>query len=314
MVPGINVALRAPAFTGPGVFLSPTGAINWFSSAPFSVGVSPGAFVALSGTGLANVNLTNPAMPFTLGNVQVVVNDRAAPIYRVSPTSIIFVVPYATTGTVASIKVINNGVASDTRTFFATLTTPGVLADNGGAGRVTAQHLDFSLVTTANPARPGEIILFYVEGLGAVNPAVADGVAAPLTPLSPVVANLAATVDGVQTPIIFAGLTPTLIADYAFITTIPVGTVPGDAFLNIAGPDSLTSEATVPIGGTTLISQPESEGVQAEQVRGPRAARPPHVIPQTESPQSAGGPVMVATPWGGAVPARRIDTDNLTGR
>jgi uncharacterized protein (TIGR03437 family) len=305
--PGLNVALRAQALTtgtGSGVFLNPTGAVNWFSSAPFSVGVSPGVFMALSGTGLSNVSLTDPTMPFNLGNVQVLVNDRASPIYRVSPNLIIIVIPYATSGSVASIKVISNGVGSNTITVFASNTTPGVLAANGGAGNVIAQHLDFSLVTTDHPAMPGEIILFYVDGLGKVNPALADGVPAPLPPagaLSTVVANLAAIVGGKPATILFKGLTPTLIADYAFIVVIPPTTAAGNVFVDVSGPDSFTSIATVPVGGGTA-TQIATEVTTADVVvRGPRAAM---TVPDTV--QETVGP-SVETPWGSTVPVRRVD-------
>jgi uncharacterized protein (TIGR03437 family) len=262
--PGINVALRAPAFNGPGVFLNPTGVINWFSSAPFTVGVSPGAFMALSGTGLTGVN-------------KVLVNGRQAFILSVSDTLVIIVVPYGTptSGTAVSIQAFNGaGGSSAALTVFPTLTTPGVLAANGGTGGVIAQHItDFSLVTENNKAQPGEIILFYVGGLGNVNPPVADGVPAPLSPLSFVAANLSATVDSVNATILFAGLTPTLIADYAFIVVIPPGTQPGDAFLDVSGPDSITDEATIPIGNGVVGVDSDTTTTPAVRVR-TRPAKP----------------------------------------
>jgi uncharacterized protein (TIGR03437 family) len=305
VIPGISVALRAPVFSGSGVFLSPTGITNWFSSAPFTVGMSPGAFLALSGTGLANVNMTDPTLPFILGNVQVVVNDRAAPIYQVSPNLIIIAVPYATptTGAPATIKVINNGVASAIRTVFSTTTTPGVLADGGGAGHVIAQHLDYSLVTPSHPALPGEIILFYVEGLGTVSPAVADGVPAPLSPLSPVVATLGVRVDGENTTLLFSGLTPTLIADYAVIAVIPADILPGDRRVSVSGPDSNTDEATIPVGGTSSaqISLDTTTAVvtDAAIASAPKTSKPRRAAP--DSPQAIPLPTVVI-PWDGVPP------------
>jgi uncharacterized protein (TIGR03437 family) len=303
--PGINVAMRAPVFTGSGIFLNPTGVINLFSSAPFSVGLSPGAFMVLTGTGLADVKT-------------VLVNGRQAYIYSATDTAVIVVAPYATSGSAASIQAFNSvGASSSILTVFATTTTPGVLADRGGAGHVIAQHLDYSLVTVTNPALPGEIILFYVDGLGTVSPAVADGVPAPLSPLSPVVTNLAARIDGENATILFAGLTPTLVSDYAFIVVIPTDTLPGDAFLDVSGPDSFTSEATIPVGSLT----PSGEFIEgsgqvtpppaAPTNRAPRLGRPPRPVPPTV--QALSGPV-VASPLGVATPARQIAGGNPVGR
>ncbi len=278
VVPGINVTLRAPVFSGPGVFLNPTGVTNLFSSAPYSVGVSPGAFMVLSGTGLTGVN-------------QVLVNGREAFINSVSDTQVVFVVPYATSGTAASIQVINSGGGSSaTLTVFATTTTPGVLASQGGAGEVIAQHLDYSLVTENNPAQPGEIILLYVEGLGSVSPAIADGVAAPLSPLSPEVAPLQTLVDGENATMLFAGLTPTLIADYALIVIIPSDLPAGDAFVDVSGPDSITDEATIPVGGGVLpgpasVDPGQGSGTTTLGLHQPRSVRPLRPAPTAQPAQ-----------------------------
>jgi hypothetical protein len=213
--------------------------------------------------------------------------------------------------------VLNNGVGSGTVTVFATTTTPGVLADHGGTGHVIAQHLDYSLVTTANPALPGEIILFYVEGLGAVSPAVADGVPAPLSPLSPAVVSLttppappllSALIDEKDSTILFAGLTPTLIADYALIIVIPPGTLSGDAFLDVSGPDSFTTEATVPIGGsnnaevsgeTTTAAVTPAVRVRASKVGRKSRPAPADVLPTV-------GPTVMSA-WGTPLPAHPVD-------
>ncbi len=50
---GIDVGLQAPAFSGPSVYLNPTGIVNAASFSPFTAGVSPGEFVTLYGSNLA---------------------------------------------------------------------------------------------------------------------------------------------------------------------------------------------------------------------------------------------------------------------
>ena len=260
---GINIAVRAPDFSGPGVFLNPAGVANAASSAPFTVGVSRGGFIALYGSGLASTALQNDKMPFTLGGVQVLINGRLAPVYFVRSDLVLAIVPFATTGTVASVQVINNGAASATRTVRVKDGTPGIYTNPpGGVGYAIGQHVQdgsYSTITPQNPARPGETILLYVNGLGDVSPPVADGVPAPSVPLSKAVTTPVAVVDNESATVGFAGLSPTLIGVYAMIVTIPADIAPGDVFLDISLPDSYTTEAQISIGTSNLVNQPPGD-------------------------------------------------------
>src|SRR5579871_756870 len=93
---GISVAVQGPSLSGAGVYLNPTGVVNSASSAPFTAGISRGEFITLTGTNLGPSGLTiAPGIPFptTLGKVQVLINNIAAPIYYVSPGQIAVIVP-----------------------------------------------------------------------------------------------------------------------------------------------------------------------------------------------------------------------------
>ena len=84
----LNVALKAPAFSGSGVYLNPTGMLNAASTAPFTAELSPGEYISLYGTNLAPSAASATSYPLrdNLNGVQVMINDRAAPIDYVSPT------------------------------------------------------------------------------------------------------------------------------------------------------------------------------------------------------------------------------------
>jgi len=264
---GINVALRASDFTGDGVFLNPAGAANAASSAPFTVGVSRGGFLALYGSNLSPVTQQNASMPFTLGGVQVLINGRQAPIYFVSSGFISAIVPIGTTGTIASIQVINNGISSPVRTVRVKGGTPGVYTNPaGGVGYAIAQHIRGNtapLVTPQDPARPGETITLWVAGLGDVNPPVADGVPPPINPLSPTVNKPVMKVDGEDASVIFAGLAPFFPGVYIINLTIPSDIGPGDAYVDISLPDSYTTEAQIPIGASNSANL-QSQNSRAE--------------------------------------------------
>ncbi len=66
--------------------------------------------LTLYGSNLAGGIQVASAAPFlnTLGNVQVMINGIAAPIYYVTPTQLSAIVPYGITGTVAKVQVVNN--------------------------------------------------------------------------------------------------------------------------------------------------------------------------------------------------------------
>jgi uncharacterized protein (TIGR03437 family) len=265
---GINIALRAPDFSGPGVYLNPTGIANAASSAPFTVGVSRGGFIALYGNNLASTTLQNDKMPFTLGGVQVLINGRQAPIYFVRSDVVLAIVPFPTTGTVASIQVINGLGASAIRTVRVKNGTPGIYTNPpGGVGYLIAQHVQdnsYATITPQNPAHPGEVILLYLTGLGDVDPPVADGVPAPSNPLSYAKIQPVAVVDGEQTTVGFAGLSPTLIGVYAITLTIPADIAAGDVFVDISLPDSYTTEAQIPVGPSNSVNGASVEAARPQ--------------------------------------------------
>jgi uncharacterized protein (TIGR03437 family) len=145
------------------------------------------------------------------------------------------------------------------------LTTPGVFTNPaGGIGYAAAEHTaDFSLVTPAHPAQPGETIAAYVTGLGDVFPSVSDG--------SPGVSSatsntITAFVSGTAATVGYAGLAPTLVGLYQVNVTIPTGLTAGDNYLDIAGPDSYTTEALISIG-TGSTTTPEGSVQANPQVR-----------------------------------------------
>ena len=254
---GLHVALAAPNITGSGVFILPQYVVNAATFAPFTAGISPGEFVTIAGQNLSDSTATASSLPFPnkLGNnVQVLVNGLAAPLYVVTPTYISFLVPYAVSASatavqLATVQVVNNGTASNTVTVPVHLTTPGVFTvPSGGLGPAAALHADYSLVSPTKPAQPGETILVFVTGLGAVTPLVPDGSAGPSNPLSTTSNTVAAYINGQSAKVDFSGLAPGLGGLYQVNLEVPSGLASGTYALDIAGPDGYSSEATVAVG------------------------------------------------------------------
>jgi uncharacterized protein (TIGR03437 family) len=253
----IVLGVRAPDFSGAGVYLNPIGVVNAASFAPFTAGIAPGELITLYGSNLAASSVTASGLPFptTLNNVQVRINGTLAPIYYVTPGQISVIVPYATavasSGTsYAQIQVTNNGTASNTVTVISNATSPGVFSSQqNGIGTAAVLHADFSVVTAANPAKRGETVLVYLTGLGAVSPTSPDGAAGPSNPLSNITADLSVNIDGIDSTVSYAGLAPGLAGLYQINVQVPndVTSPSTGVYLDINTADGETTQVTIPI-------------------------------------------------------------------
>lgn len=280
---GLNVAFQSPSFSGSGVYIDPVGVLNAASSAPFTAFLSPGEFVTIYGSGLADTT-TSASVPFpnNLGGVTVSVNEVQAPIYYVSPTQISFVVPFVTTQAVAQIQVTNNGKDSNVFTNFVGQTSVGAFTNTpvGGNGIAAAERPDYSVVSESNPAQVGETVAVYVAGMGPVSNQPMDGTAAPSSPLSnttnsPSVYLTDSSGNSAQATVTFSGLAPGFAGLYQVNFTIPSGlsTANGpDTLLDIySGLDSETAESILPITNTTSSAVPAARS--ASGTRHPRLRR-----------------------------------------
>ncbi len=242
----LAVGIAAPKVTASGVFLSPVGVVNAANYAPPTNPIAPGELITLFGTNLANTTTIASTLPFpsSLGGVQVLINDRPAPVYAVSATQVSAIVPYATSGQYASIKVVNNNQPSNTVVMYSQACAPGIFAVPAvGYGYGAVLHADFKLVDSSNPAKQGETVLIYLTGLGAVKPGVTDGAAGPTSPLS-VTVGAYGVYFGTPTLAAYNGLAPGAAGLYQVNITIPKDSATGDVYLDLSGgPDGSFCEA-----------------------------------------------------------------------
>ena len=108
-------------------------------------------------------------------------------------------------------------------------TAPGVFSlSANGLGPAAIRHADGSTVTQTSPAMPGEMVEIYLTGLGAVNPPVPDGTAAPGQPYALATAPVTVFVGGIQVSNIpFQGLSPGTASLYQLNIQIPSTVGPG---------------------------------------------------------------------------------------
>jgi uncharacterized protein (TIGR03437 family) len=86
-------------------------------------------------------------------------------------------------------------------------------------------HANFQLANTANPAKPGETVLIYCTGLGAVSSPPADGEPGigQTTMATPTV-----TIGGTKAIISFSGLAPGFVGLYQINAKVPAALAVGN--------------------------------------------------------------------------------------
>jgi uncharacterized protein (TIGR03437 family) len=247
----IDFGIAADALAGSGVYINPYGILNGASFSPVGESIAPGEFISLFGSGLAAAKtVATPPYPALLGGVTVTVNGILAPIYLVSPTQLNILVPYSVTGATATIVAKNNGVASNSVTVPLAATAPGVFTLNSsGAGPGSILHSsNNTVVSSTNPAKPGEAVSIYLTGLGAVSPSVSDGSAGLSDPLSKVTETVVVYIGNLSANVSYAGLAPGSPGLYQINVTVPAAlTGSGAIGFFIQTAEAFAEQATIAI-------------------------------------------------------------------
>ncbi len=209
--------------------LFPNGTLSNLNS-QVGAALAPGTVAAIFGSELATSTDAPPTVPLptSFRGTSVLIGGLEAPLYFVSSGQINAQIPAELAPDKEyQVLVIVDGALTVPDAISLSPVQPGVAAFANG--RVIAQHGDFSLVDTNNPARAGEAIVVYLIGLGETNPKVPSGTASPASePLARVVSPVTVTVDGRNAEIFFAGLTPGAVGLYQINFRVPPESPTGD--------------------------------------------------------------------------------------
>jgi uncharacterized protein (TIGR03437 family) len=254
----INVTASAPNFptatsplTGAVVpnavpLLSPNGTLHVFDSL-IGGALAPGTIVAIYGQNLASATSTSTVVPLpaAMNGSSVIIGGMQAPLYYVSPAQIDAQIPFELqSGQQYQVIVLSNGALTTPQPIQLTPATPGIAANPDGT--LIAQHGDGSLVTQASPAMAGEYLVAYLAGLGDTTVPVASGTASPLSPLAQPTVTPTLTINGMQYPIYFAGLTPGLVGLYQMNFQVPTGLPAGDITIAVTQNDQSSNLTVLP--------------------------------------------------------------------
>ena len=202
------------ALSGVGVELPTTPMIlpaGIVDAAQFQAVVAPGGIGSIFGAELADDILIaeDLPLPFELGGARVRVDGWEAPLFFVSLRQINFQVPFEVTSPgEVNVVVTRNGEDSPIEPATIAEFAPAVFLNPSTGEPIIQRHPDEALITAANPAKPGDVLIIFVTGIGGVSNPPATGAATADSPLARARVTPAVTVGGEAAKVLFAGLTP----------------------------------------------------------------------------------------------------------
>jgi uncharacterized protein (TIGR03437 family) len=205
---GLFLHFTMSAFPGPWVY--PDSPI--VSGASFQGGpIAPGQIVTLFGFNLGPPSLQTAQLDSSgriatnLSGFQVFFDGVPAPIVYTSANQSAAIVPYSVAGNSSTTLSMQYGQTTSTPTQVAvTNSSPGLFtANSAGTGPLSAFNQDNSINSVANPAAPGDVVVFFGTGEGLTNSPL-DGVIAGSSPPQPIL-PVTVTIGGLPAQVVYAG-------------------------------------------------------------------------------------------------------------
>jgi uncharacterized protein (TIGR03437 family) len=201
------------------------------NAADGTASIAPGGLISIYGQQFSPVNLATNQIPLptALANSCLTVNGLPVPILFVSPTQINAQMPFEAQGNVTLILRTPGGVSDN----YNTVVLPGAPSvfraaiDGVGMVPTVVRNTNSEMVTAANPVHTNDVLVIYLTGLGATNPAVPTGMPAPSDPLAISILSPEVTLGGAKLPLLYAGLAPGEVGVYQINVKVPSSTPTG---------------------------------------------------------------------------------------
>ena len=200
-------------------------------------GLAPGSYITIFGTNLSDAteDLSTNFLPFSMSGVSVSFQSpdgtKGWPgrLWYVSPTQINVQIPWELQGLSSAQLTVNVADVSVPYSIPLSPYLPAMFAY--GDHMAIAQDQNYQLVNASNPAQPGQYIVIYANGLGAVDHPPLSGEATPFPtatqPLASTLVKPTVTIGGVAANVLFSGLTPGSIGLYQIDVQVPANAPAG---------------------------------------------------------------------------------------
>jgi minor extracellular serine protease Vpr len=240
-------------FTGSARAVPTIAANGILNGASFEMGrpVAPGSYISIFGSTLSDLTdfATTTILPLAIDYAMVSFDagNVSAPgrLIYVSPGQINLQVPWELHGQgSAQVKVTIDFSYGPVVTLQLSDYSPAFFENSGNVAALDSNNLPIS---AANPAKRGQTVQFYLNGLGPVNNPPASGEPAPSSPLSTCKSTPSVTIGGQNATSSFCGLAPGFPGLYQINATVPTGLAPGlqPITVSIGGQTSKTSNLLV---------------------------------------------------------------------
>jgi uncharacterized protein (TIGR03437 family) len=199
--------------------------------------LAPGSIVSIYGQQQAtSATGATPPLPEILEGTRVRAGGVSLPLFYASATQLNAGLPLNLDPDAGplSVVVFRGSVPSDPAEVSLASASPGLFTLSGGAEGIFQDFPGFRVISKTLPGArtgisPGEPLIIYATGLGAVDPTVPSGQAAGGDPPSTVTGDVALTIGGLNAVVEFAGLTAGLVSLYQVNAIVPDGLPSGDA-------------------------------------------------------------------------------------
>ncbi|MBS1825157.1 MAG: SMP-30/gluconolactonase/LRE family protein [Acidobacteria bacterium] len=174
----------------------------WHGAILEATAIAPGMLLTLQGTGIgppspmSGTVAANGALAATLGDTQVRIDGKPAPILYAQENLINVQAPYSIgSSSTVNVEVLRAGKTRAKITVAVKAYVPGIFTAGSGAGPANALNEDLTVNQSGNRAARGALLTFYATGDGLTEPALIEGKLAD-PPYPAPIAPLAVTIDG----------------------------------------------------------------------------------------------------------------------
>jgi uncharacterized protein (TIGR03437 family) len=224
----------------------PRGIVNAFTQLPAPALVGRGGIVQINGLNLGppgGLKATDKKLPAQLGDVQVLINGKPAPLYSVDVGTIIAQVPVDATPGTAELIVQRAAGSSPPAHFIIQPVDPSIrTADGSGFG------MPWGTIS-------GRTVTLSGSGLGPTDPVLESGVASAATPTAPI----DAFIGGMRTTATAAAST-TRVGEFDIQVDVPTGAQQGDLISIVVGNRSANPTTFQTMNSPTVRAVPIPDG------------------------------------------------------
>ena len=203
--------------------------------------VAPGSYATIFGSNLSDFTdfAKTTTLPMSIDNVRVSFDVPSAGISVpgrltfISRSQVNVQIPWELQGQIsAQVKVILGEANGVLYTLPLSNYSPGVF--EAGTAAAAALDASFRLITAANPAKRGQAIQIYANGLGPVSNQPATGEPASSAKLSQTTTTPVVTIGGQPAQVLFSGLAPGFPGLYQLNVIVPASATAGQQKLSVS--------------------------------------------------------------------------------